>query len=341
MHVALVRFFSDREKVGHFNALFDVTLDASAIAFSKISQWNLRGENIEEKVTDLNRRVVKENPDFVHIDWFHDFETEAVNVAELLELAGIDWTTTGSVSHVERSINSNDLLKQTFLELEKFRRLKGIFIWDLYLAKSNPSGYPKLLPLVDWQDVTVSGTLQDCCKWKSRQRLPVLGLVGQLHPYRGVSLILRFWMTKPKFPVYLAGKYFSTSYSKLEQYLIKVGRLIGRIFLNPEWQDSDSELNHHLLHLDALIIDTKSYPQPSGIVTRARHFGIPVLIPNADSFLNDCAVEDLGISVIDFASTRGDTLLKILGELKTFPAVPSPTRTDSINSFLIGWERQE
>jgi hypothetical protein len=148
-------------------------------------------------------------------------------------------------------------------------------------------------------------------------------------------------MTKPKFPVYLAGKYFSTSYSKLEQYLIKVGRLIGRIFLNPEWQDSDSELNHHLLHLDALIIDTKSYPQPSGIVTRARHFGIPVLIPNADSFLNDCAAEDLGISVIDFASTRGDTLLKILGELKSFPAVPSPTRTDSINSFLIGWERQE
>lgn len=339
MHVALVRFFSDREKVGHFNALFDVTLDASAIAFSKISQWNLLGQSIEEKITDLNRRIAIENPDFVHIDWFHDFETEAINVAELFELAGIDWTTTGSVSHVKRSNNSNELLEQTFLELGKFRRLKGIFTWDLFLAQSNPSGYPKLLPLVDWQDVSVNSTPQNCCKWKNSQHLPVLGLVGQLHPYRGVSLILRFWMTKPKFPVYLAGKYFASSYSMLEQFLIKVGQLSGRIFLNPEWQDSDSNLNHHLIHLDALIIDTKSYPQPSGIVTRARHFGIPVLIPNADSFLNDCALEDLGISVTDFASIRGDALSRIVSELKNVPAIPSPTRNDSMNSFLTGWER--
>ncbi len=339
--MALVRFFSDREKVGHFNALFDVTLDASALAFSNVSQWNLRGQNIEEKISDLNHRISIENPDFIHIDWFHDFETSAVGVAEILELAGIDWTTTGSVSHVERSNIRNVLLEQTFLELKKFRRLKGIFIWDLFLARSNLTNYPKLLPLVDWQDVTVSITSHDCCEWKSKRRLPVIGIVGQLHSYRGVSLILKFWMTNPVFPVYFAGKYFSSSYSKLERLLILVGRLLGRIFLNSEWQNSDSDLNHHLRHLDALIIDTKSYPQPSGIVTRARHFGIPVLIPSANSYLNDRALEDRGISVWNFKFGRGFSLLKIINELKGVPAVPSATRADSINSFLTGWGRQK
>jgi glycosyltransferase involved in cell wall biosynthesis len=337
MQIALVRFFHDRNKIGHFEELYNITQEASRLIFEKTSIWNLSGSTVIEKVSDLKGRIQFEKPNYVHFEWLHDFESEAVEIAEILEAAGIAWSVTGSISHVERSQSADPVLASIFKDLRRFTRLRGIFTWDSILVKTASPEFPKLITIVDWQETKINEHYQKCCKWVDKQSQPIIGIVGQLYRYRGLELLLKFWRNRPSQPVYFAGAYFPRTYTLIERLSIFIGQKLRKIFIFPGWQDSAEDLNHHLMHLDALVLDTKHYPQPSGIATRARHFGIPVLIPDANSYLNDKALEDPGILVWDFENSKAKDLRNAIKGLQRVESVPSASRSESIMSFCNGW----
>jgi hypothetical protein len=150
---------------------------------------------------------------------------------------------------------------------------------------ANNSDLP-LVALPDFQDMTINQKEMPCCQFPF-QNEPIVGVVGQLYGYRGVSKLLKYWIKNPHFKLLFAGSYDSRSISLFEKILLIVARSTKSVYWHPHWLPTSGDVNHLLNHLSALYIDTSRYSYPSGIANRARFFGIPVIIENENSYLRD------------------------------------------------------
>jgi hypothetical protein len=340
MAIALVRFEVRPKNVGHFSELFDVSLKAAKKKFSHVYVWNLIGENCEEKYLHLRDLISKYKIDHVHLEWIHDSLEHLTRINELLISQEITWTGTGSVSHLLRGVNRDEKLTHTLRELKSSKVLLGIFIWDDFIVRRGPAEFPKLLELKDYQNIEIDREfISYCCKWKSSCTRPVLGIVGQLYRYRGTDLLIKRFMKFPREPILLAGWLPRSTYSWNQLGILWLGKKLKKILLHEYWINSNKELNHFLTHIDALVIDTDKYPHPSGIVTRARHFGIPVFIGFHDSYLKDLSNFDFGIRQIDLLKTSSLELSRIMEDLKMHPPTKSPSKNDQIDNFIVGWSK--
>jgi hypothetical protein len=339
MNFAIARFEVRKESVGHFEELHVVALEAAKIKFKSVEVWELSGHTIVEKVQDLILRVAESKIDAIHIEWIHDCETSLVYIDKILSRIGIKWTGTGSVSHALRGKNRDPRFLNILGSLSKSKSLSGLFVWDDLLQTRISHSLPQLFPLADFQNVEVIEIQGNCCKWKARQSRPVIGVVGQLHSYRGVGLLLRRYRRFPRDPILLVGRFQKRDFSWGELISLQIGRIFRFIYFAPEWVENPAQLNHFLRHLDALVIDTNSYPQPSGIAVRARHFGIPVLIGTADSHLLDKASMDSGILPLNLLHVSSKNLTRELADARKAGKVRAPSRKNQIASFLAGWKR--
>jgi hypothetical protein len=340
MSVALVRFEVRPQNVGHFAELFEISKDAAKIRFANFQVWNLKGANLKDKFLNLSHLIVTNDIEHLHIEWIHDSVEYLVPLNELLTRLDITWTGTGSVSHILRGVNRDYSLSKVLRELKPSRVLLGIFTWDNLLVEEAPAGYPRLLDLKDYQNISVNKRIElDCCSWREDNPRPVLGIVGQLFPYRGVSLLINRFIRFPREPILLAGSFPRNNYSWKQLFFLILGKSTGKIFFKPFWLKDTKDLNHLLCHIDALVLDTMQYPQPSGIAARARHFGIPVLINSHDSFLGELSKLDRGILKLDLLNTSPRELKVILDRLKKYPPIKAPNKADQINSFVTGWSQ--
>ena len=337
MNLALVRFQS-HSQTGHFDELHNCLMSAAGLKFDSTWTWDLQGLTNEIKLQDLSRRIYDFSPEFIHLEWLHDFESELLEVSAIFDKFKVNWTTVGSISHLVRGSFRNHELSEKLRIAANSPYLKGIYIWDSELALEVRDDFPRLFSLPDYQDITVAEEYKSCCRWAERQKKEILGLVGQLYSYRGVTQLLKWWRKNPTQPILFAGKLEQKSLPLSQNVLLKVGQILRRIFLKSEWIKESSLLNHYLLHLDALFIDTLSYPQPSGIATRARHLGIPVLILRADSYLLDKSKSDHGIRVIDFSKMSLEEINYEIMQGKSFGSVKAPTVMDQTDAIVKGWE---
>lgn len=340
MTAALVRFEARPENVGHFAELFEVSKVAAKIKFTDIQVWNLKGTDTQEKFLHLLHLIAVNEIEHLHLEWIHDSVEFLVPLNELLSRFGITWTGTGAVSHILRGVNRDYLLSAALRELRFSTVLIGIFTWDSFLVERAPAEYPKLLELKDYQRITINrNSKPGCCSWREKNPRPVLGVIGQLYSYRGVGILLERFMRFPREPILLAGSFPRNSYSLKNLIILYLGKLTGKIFLESSWIEDSKDLNHLLCHIDALVIDSAQYPQPSGIAVRARHFGIPVLIGKHDSYLGDLAKRDQGILKMDLSKTSPLDLKNIINRLKSCPPIKASTKSDQIDSFVVGWSQ--
>jgi hypothetical protein len=93
------------------------------------------------------------------------------------------------------------------------------------------------------------------------------------------------------------------------------------------------------MHLDALYIDGSRYPSPSGIVVRARNFGIPVLVEEGESYLNARSSADEGIIVGRFIRMMQKDIENSIAFGKTIPSPPRSTLIDQQAAFLEIWSK--
>jgi hypothetical protein len=91
-------------------------------------------------------------------------------------------------------------------------------------------------------------------------------------------------------------------------------------------------------HVDAIVIDTYSYPYPSGIVIRARQQGLPVIIANADSFLRDLSEIDPGIVILDLAKVSKKKLRDVLSSARSQQKFQGATREELQQRFIEVWK---
>jgi hypothetical protein len=276
---------------GHFrewSALFETA--------GKLTDWNLEVIEFSKELSStapmfLLKRIEKLSPDHLFIEWIHDFEHIGLQLSDFLKSRNITWSCVAALSGMLRESNRDNQSQhpnynalQILRHANKNENLKAIFVFDEFLVANN-SDLP-LVALPDHQNLTISKKVMPCCKFAVQKR-PIVGIVGQLYGYRGVSNLLKYWIKNPRIKLLLAGAYDPRSISLFEKLLLVIARLTKSVYWHPHWLPTPGDVNHHLNHLSALYIDTSRYPYPSGVANRARFFGIPVIIENVDSYLRD------------------------------------------------------
>jgi hypothetical protein len=217
----------------------------------------------------------------------------------------------------------------------------GIFVFDHYLLSRIPSTFPTLFALSDYQDNRIEELRDECCDWVSDKKRPVIGIVGQLYSYRGVSQLVKKFIHRPNFAVFLAGKYQPSSFKRKTRFIIWILSKTKKIYFEPEWISTSSKVNHKIKHLDAIYISSRTYRGSSGISHRARQLGVPVIIDDVDSYLRDEMREDGGIGFFHQHSKSSTYLKKYTDELAQIKRIKNATLDSQIDDFLRVWRNRK
>ena len=150
-------------------------------------------------------------------------------------------------------------------------------------------------------------------------------------------MLFQFTFLKPKIGIVLWGQGKWNTVGKKERFILKYFFSRKRKFINDCHFATDKELNHVFRHIDALYLDGVSYPYPSGIATRARAFGLPVLVESGPGFYKELAQIDPGIRLGDFTSMSQKEILSEIKKGKSADHVPTVTKEEQIDVFLNIW----
>lgn len=327
--------------------------------FGHFSEWSTHFENaaksynckyeiiyfslsdLENDAKGLVDKLAGHKIEHLFIEWFHDVYPGQKVLVDYLGRNNIEWSCLAALSSVyripliPRTIeHPTEAVKKDLEYAYTNSKLKAVFTFDKYLVNRN-TNLP-LSPLPDFQDLTIGSSKIDCCNFCETKR-PIIGLLGQLYGYRGVSSLVQYWLRNPKLKLFFAGKYDPNFLPKASKFWLKIGIFLKSIYFFPGWLTNSAEVNHCIQHLDALYIDTSRYPYPSGIAQRARSIGIPVIIENSDCYLRDQMVigGDSGVFYSDILSFKKRNKLKdLLGK-------PNPIQEilieETYKALQVGW----
>lgn len=331
----IVRWVPRGQSEGHFSEHLKTLIKAAQI-FEEFRLLNLNKDNFPQSFLDLSDNMLDFSPDHVHFEWFHDFEKYAITIDKLLTSFQTTWTAVASINHAARYGHNDSNLSQTMISLSGSKSLKGFMTWDLWIDTFKPKNYPTFFTMRDYQEIDYVEDQVDCCSFKF-QKKPIIGVVGQLYGYRGSEKLIKYWIKRRTFNLYLAGRYFRSSHSRFVQLAVLLLKNFKIGFFKLSWISDSKMLNHHIRHLDALYIDSKSYPQPSGICIRARQLNIPIIIEDADSYLRDMSHQDKGIIIIDLSECNKKELALEIKRAKSFETNYKFNETDLINDIRAAW----
>lgn len=288
--LVLLRIENDGRN-GHFREWSTLFETAGYLAEWDVEVLEFSKDLVSKAPMFFFKRIEKSSPDHFFVEWIHDFEDIGYQLSDFLKNRNIAWSCVAALSGILRESNkdkqaqhSNFNVLKILIHSRNNGSLKSIFVFDEYLVAIN-SQFP-LVALPDFQDITINEKELPCCQFAFQNR-PIVGVVGQLYGYRGVSRLLKYWIRNPRFKLLFAGNYDSRPISLFEKLLLTLARITKSVYWHPHWLPTSGDVNHHLNHLSALYIDTSRYSYPSGIANRARFFGIPVIIEDANSYLRD------------------------------------------------------
>jgi hypothetical protein len=335
--ILLVRWKHRGVKEGHFSENWEVVNSAARNSFDTCVNLDLNSDDFAIGLIELSVCLIKEKPDLTHFEWFHDFEKYSNLVAKIFESLDLKWVALGAATGVIRDGHTNEFLRSQLMNLAQSKNFKGLISWDYFLENRAGDELPKIFGIPDFQDSEVSHIHSAECKiFKNKKKIHI-GVLGQLYAYRGSQLLVTSWLRNPIFRPFLIGDYQAWSHRKKIRILVKLLRVTGILGFSGTWIDGSSRLNHVISHADAVFVDTKNYPYPSGIVIRARQLGIPVIILNADSFLRDLSMIDPGIIVMELSKISKGKLREVLTDGKKLPRYDGATKNDLIKRFGVIW----
>lgn len=331
----IVRWVPRGQTDGHFSEHLQTLVKAAQI-FDEYKILNLNKDNFSQSFLELSENLLDFSPHHVHFEWFHDFENYAITIDKLITNFQITWTAVASINHATRYGHYDSNLSQIMIALKNSKSLKGFMTWDLWINNFKPNNFPIFFAMRDYQDTESIEGQYDCCSLKSRNK-QTIGVVGQLYGYRGSDKLIKYWIRRRSFNLYFAGRYFRSSHSRIVQLAVLILSRFKIGFFKLSWISDSKMLNHHIKHLDALYIDTKSYPQPSGICIRARQLNIPIIIEDADSYLRDMSREDKGIIITKLSECSMKELELEIERAKNFKTIYNFDEIDLINDIRDAW----
>jgi len=210
------------------------------------------------------------------------------------------WGGIGVLSAWARNVpsDSNELEAELFQFARDDQNCRALLVWDKFVLDMPPIGKntcqngkrSKIHYLPDMEDVLISEQ-----NYLARSGTLKIGLVGMLWGYRGVNLLASILEVNNDMNGYVAGQLKSESYTVSARDLLAKGRIsLGQI----EGWMSNSAFNEEISQLDALIIDGRAYPPPSGVALRALAYGRCLIACAGPSWTNDVIMRyKCGLSV--------------------------------------------
>lgn len=338
--ITLLRFHRDNS-VGHFsewsayfeNAAETLGCEYEIVCFSSLDLCD-GAKGLIEKLSNLKI-------EHLFVEWFHDVYPGQNDLVQYFAQRSIEWSCLAALSSVyripvkPRTIeHPNEVVKRDLEWAFSISKLRAVFTFDKFLLDRNSKLPFHALP--DFQDLEIGSSTMNCCSFCDTKR-PIIGLLGQLYGYRGVTSLIRYWLRNPGIKLFFAGKYDPNFLAASEKFWLRIGILTKSIFLHPNWLSDSREVNHCLSHLDALYIDTSAYPYPSGIAQRARSLGIPVIVENSDSYLRDQKIidGDTGIFFSEILSFKSRNRLP--GILKKSVPFGRISQEETLKALQKGW----
>lgn len=338
--ITLLRMQKD-SSVGHFvewSTRFENAAESYGCKFEVVYFSDI---DLHDGAKGLIDKLLNLKIEHLFIEWFHDVYPGQNELIEFFRQRNIEWSCLAALSSVYRMPlaprkieHPNEVVRRDLERAFSISKLKAVFTFDKFLLDRNED--LPFLPLPDFQDLEISGSTIGCCRFCKSKR-PIIGLLGQLYGYRGVTSLIKYWLRNPRLKLFFAGKYDQNYLASSEKFALRFGIFAKSIFFHPSWLTSSGEVNHCISHLDALYIDTSMYPYPSGIAQRARSLGIPIIIENTDSYLRDRKMidGDTGIFFSDILSFKfRNSLRAILEDSRPFEQI---SEEETHKALQKGW----
>ena len=331
-----MRFVNHDETHGHFEPLLQKQLINCHVQSLKAVFWDMSNVDFENRIEVLREKLVVANVKHVYFEWLHDLPS-IPQIDSMLAKIGVSWSVLASISEYWQTQNQESEFILWMKQLSIAKQLTNVFVWDKYVFIKMANLSIPFTVVTDYQNVDIDDSKYDCCDWVSGLSEPLIGVAGQLYGYRGVTNLIRIAFLKPKlnFIFWGIGRWSTVGF--LDKFLIT--RLISkkRFFISDSFKSSDSELNHLFKHIDAMYIDGSRYPNPSGMVTRARNFGIPVLVEKGAGFYFYESKIDKGIYMDNFLRMPTAQLREKIVRLRSLPLIPAPSEDSQILAFITAW----
>jgi hypothetical protein len=199
------------------------------------------------------------------------------------------WGGIGVLSAWARSVvtDSTKLESELYQFAREDKNCRVLLVWDKFVldmppiarCKSPSEMNCKIRYLPDLEDVVISS--QD---YVPRSGTLKIGLVGMLWGYRGVNLLAAILEKNEDIDGYVAGQLKPDSFTALTGRFLAKGRIsLGQ---TEQWI-SNAAFNKEISEVDALVIDARSYPPPSGVALRALAYGRCIIASPGPSWTND------------------------------------------------------
>lgn len=335
MEVAFIRMVEHGLDAGHFETLRTTLFTEANVRGVNMQFWDFSELDKSTLKQYIESREMALSMDHFFFEWLHDI-ADISAIDNIVGGLGVTWSVIASMSEVWDSKLSSEF-QSRLDELSRCESLKTIFVWDKFASIPLSKWKLPLLVIPDSQNIEVDDKLHDCCKWLKGYDGVVIGVVGQLYGYRGVTNIIRIAIKNPRFKYILWGLGKWKTVSRADQMFLKFLKRIGVVFVSDDYKESEADLNHAFLHLTALYLDGSRYFNPSGIVTRARHFGIPVLLEEGRGYYSYISRIDKGIIQGRYLRIRRKEIVRISLQNKETAFIESPTISEQVDALIYGW----
>lgn len=334
--ISFIRLQSYTEESGHFNTLLRTQWvicekSSESFIFEDLSVYpkEIRFLILVEKIKSIK-------PKHVYFEWLHDVTNIELVDSALTEL-NISWSVTASISELWDENNQDSPLHKQFTLLNKSTSLAAVFVWDDLLVKKLSYSKINFVTIPQYEDLARDETEHLCCSWVADAPPVIIGIVGQLYGYRGVSNLIHIAAKRRNIGILLWGQARWHTISRLDMVLLF--RFIGkrRKFISSAFQTKESDFNHVFSHITALYIDGSQYRSPSGVVTRARALGIPVLVESGIGYLQEKSRKDAGIITDSFSKMSKRSILLAINQAKHAEASQVPTKMEQQMAFMNIW----
>lgn len=311
MKLAFIRLNQYSELNGHYNGYLRLQFDACARNKIDYRFMDLSSHRKKSQNDFLFKGLIREQITHVYFEWLDDIQN-LNNVISFLDQNEIAWSATTNID--KANVGISEFAIDKIYAATKSKSLAKLFVWNYPIIESFSHIETKFELIPDYQSLVTNTATYDCCTWAESARRPIIGIAGQLFGYRGVDGLIELANKLPQISILLWGQGRWDFVNPKNLRLLNSMIITKQAYSEDIFMIDDAKLNHIFSHLDAYYFDGQRNPNPSGIVTRARGFGIPVLIESGSKYYMNVAKFDPGIRVGDFFAMDFSTLLsKILG----------------------------
>lgn len=338
MSLGIVRFVYPRNRDGHFIELSHVEKEVCLKLSGQVFELIITSVESNDVILQIKNFVLKNNLRSIHFDWLHDVSSYLLEIASILKELGVSWTSTASLGRAIRTPNAQSRIDfESIKLLEKLKYLKAnyskfrIFIFDERLVIK----FSKELPFLVFLPFPFESEMDSKCNYCSvNSKRPLVALVGSIFGYKGSEQLVKYWLNSKAFRLGLVGSYHDYSHSHLVRDAIKNAEKDPNNLIILKRVPMTSTLNHYLSHADAIYIDTRDYPEPSGIAERALTFGVPIIIENADSNLRDLSLSHNGFMSAEILTASFENLTTAIHAKKQSIVKSEPVRSFDVQRVM-------